>query len=102
MSVTFGAFTPGTYQDIIGSIRQSLQIYGASYYVDPVNGSDTFVGTSPTQAYRTLPQAYAACTKRPARKLAASSLKASAAWKPTQRATWCSSPRTGGAHTTAR
>jgi hypothetical protein len=60
--VTFGAFTPGTYQDIIGSIRQSLQIYGASYYVDPVNGSDTFVGTSPTQAYRSLPQAYAACS----------------------------------------
>ena len=62
MSVTFGAFTPGTYQDIIQSIRQSCQIYGASYYVDPVNGSDSFIGTSPTQAYRTLPQAYAACT----------------------------------------
>jgi hypothetical protein len=60
MSVSFGAFTPSTYQDIIQQIRQSWQIYGASYYVDPVNGSDTFAGTSPTAAYKTLPQAYAA------------------------------------------
>lgn len=59
MSVTFGAFTPSTYQDIIQSIRQGMQIFGKSIYVDPVNGSDTNDGTSPTSAYRTLPQAYA-------------------------------------------
>jgi hypothetical protein len=62
MSVTFGAFTPGTYQDIIQQIQQSLTVAGTSYYVDPANGSDTNIGTSPTQAYRTLPQAYAAAT----------------------------------------
>lgn len=60
MSVTYGAFTPATYQDLIQSIQQSNQIWGPTFYVDPINGSDSFVGTSPTQAYRTLPQAYAA------------------------------------------
>ena len=59
MSVTFGAFVPNTYQDIIQSIRQGMQIFGKSIYVDPVNGLDTNDGVSPTSAYKTLPQAYA-------------------------------------------
>ncbi len=59
-SVTYGAFTPQTAAAINQSIQQSVTVSGNSYYVDPVNGNDTFVGTSPTAAYQSLAQGYAA------------------------------------------
>lgn len=62
MSVTFGAFTPLTYQSILQSIRQSVTVTGTSYYLDPANGQDTNTGTSPDQAVQSLAQAYALCT----------------------------------------
>jgi hypothetical protein len=58
MSVAYGAFTPATYQDVLNA---ATVIAGNKYYLDPVNGDDTFAGTSASAAVRTLAQAYALC-----------------------------------------
>jgi hypothetical protein len=63
MPFTYGAFTPqdGAYvQQLINESAASST--GSVFYLDPANGNDTNTGLSPTSAFQSLAQAYAALT----------------------------------------
>ncbi len=59
----FGAFTQDTVNALgITAASATGTLFRNIYYLDPANGYDGNVGTSPAQAYKTLATAYGACT----------------------------------------
>lgn len=61
MSVTFGAFTPGTAASLDASITGAILQARKIYYADYANGNDYNAGTSLDTAVKTIAQAYALC-----------------------------------------
>ena len=60
--VTYGSFTPETYDELRSQIQQETGILVRTFYwADYANGLDTNLGTSRTDALKTLSAAYAKC-----------------------------------------